>query len=203
MQDTHNQNNNIPQYEITIAILFYLGEPVSFKRLASLLSVDVDTVEHMIPELKTRCEGTGLSIVVHDSQLQLVTSPEASLAIETIRKEEVTKDLSKASLETLSIILYQDNVSRADIDFIRGVNSSFILRNLLVRGLIVRKPHPTDSRTFVYTASHDLLSYLGVSSISELPDFSRVQTILKEKILHLEEQEGSDEEPKEHQEDAE
>lgn len=188
MEDSQQNQNNTPNYEVAIAILFYLGEPVTFKRLATLLSTTPENIETMIPELKNRCEGTGLSIVVHDGQLQLVTSPEASLAIETIRKEEITKDLSKAALETLSIILYQDNVSRGDIDFIRGVNSSFILRNLLVRGLIVRKPHPTDARTFVYTASHDLLSYLGVSSISELPDFERIQKILQEKVMNLEHQ---------------
>lgn len=191
MENTQQTQNNTPNYEVAIAILFYLGEPVTFKRLATLLSVSTEMVETMIPELKSRCEGTGLSIVVHDSQIQLVTSPEASLAIETIRKEEVTKDLSKAALETLSIILYQDNVSRGDIDFVRGVNSSFILRNLLVRGLIVRKPHPTDARTFVYTASHELLSYLGVSSIQDLPDFERIQKILQEKVKDLE---GSDSE---------
>jgi 2-methylisocitrate lyase-like PEP mutase family enzyme len=151
-----------------------------------------ESVEAMIPELSRRAEISGLGLVVHDGHLQLVTSPKVYDAIETLRKEETTKDLSKAALETLSIILYQDNVSRADIDFVRGVNSSFIIRNLLVRGLIIRKPHPSDSRTFVYTASHDLLSYLGISSISDLPDFERIQKILQEKVQDLQSEEESE-----------
>jgi segregation and condensation protein B len=183
------QNTQQPQENLARliqSVLFYFGEPVSFKKLAKIFSVDAERVEKTIPELKEVTEKTGLGLIVHNDKVQLVTSPEASLVIEKIRKDEVTKDLSKAALETISIILYRDNVSRADIDFIRGVNSSFILRNLLVRGLVVRKPHPTDARTFVYTASHDLLGYLGVSNPKDLPDFDRVQTMLEEKIKGLE-----------------
>jgi len=168
------------------SVLFYFGEPVSFKKLASIFNIEKKRVEETIPELKEMVEKTGLSLIVHNEKIQMVTNPEASLIIETIRKDEVTKDLSKAALETLSIVLYRDNVSRADIDFIRGVNSSFILRNLLVRGLVVRRSHPTDARSFVYTASHDLLGYLSVSNPKDLPDFDRVQKMLEEKIKGLE-----------------
>lgn len=189
---TQETTHTTSQYETILAILFYLGEPVSFKRLMGLLSEPSQSLEEMLPELTRRAKLSGLSLVVHDGHVQLVTSPEVSSAIDVLRKEETTKDLSKAALETLSIILYQDNVSRPDIDFIRGVNSSFILRNLLVRGLIVRKPHPNDSRTFVYTASLDLLAYLGVASVQELPDFERIQHILQEKVQHLQAEEQSE-----------
>lgn len=189
---TQETTQTTSQYETILAILFYLGEPVSFKRLTGLMPESSESLEEMIPELTRRAKLSGLGLVVHDGYIQLVTNPEVSAIIETLRKEETTKDLSKAALETLSIVLYQDNVSRADIDFIRGVNSSFILRNLLVRGLIVRKPHPNDSRTFVYTASHDLLAYLGVSSIQELPDFERIQHILQEKVKHLQAEESAE-----------
>lgn len=184
------ENNQQPQENLARlmqSVLFYFGEPVSFKKLANIFDIDQKRVEETIPELKEMTEKTGLGIIIHNNKIQLVTNPEASLVIEKIRKDEVTKDLSKAALETLSIILYRDNVSRADIDFIRGVNSSFILRNLLVRGLVVRKSHPTDARTFVYTASHDLLGYLGVSNPKDLPDFERVQKMLEDKITGLEE----------------
>lgn len=168
------------------SVLFYFGEPVSFKKLAAIFEVEKQHIEETIPRLKIMVEQTGLALIIHNEKIQMVTNPEAALVIEKIRKDEVTKDLSKAALETLSIILYRDNVSRADIDFIRGVNSSFILRNLLVRGLVIRQDHPEDSRTFVYTASHDLLGYLGVSNPKDLPDFGRVQKILEEKIQGLE-----------------
>jgi segregation and condensation protein B len=75
------------------------------------------------------------------------------------------KDLGKAGLETLSIILYQGPISRAEIDYIRGVNSNFILRNLLIRGLIERVENPHDQRSFLYKPTLELISYLGLSKI--------------------------------------
>ncbi len=77
-------------------------------------------------------------------------------------------------METLAIILYQGPVKRSQIDYVRGVNSQFILRNLLVRGLIDRSLDPADERVFVYSPSLELLSYLGVSSVKDLPEFEKV-----------------------------
>lgn len=190
MEHENKQENNLAQ--MIQSVLFYLGEPVSFKKLAGIFEVEQSVIESTITDIKNLTAQTGLALIVHDNKLQLVTSPESSMIIEKIRKDEVTKDLSKSALETLSVILYQDNVTRADIDFIRGVNSSFILRNLLIRGLIVRRPHPTDARTFVYTASHDLLAYMGIASPKDLPDFERIQTILLEKVQGLHESEQSE-----------
>jgi len=177
------------------AVLFYLAEPVSFKRLASLFQVEVVDIEQALTLLKQSIQDSGLTLVMHDNEVQLVTDPASHAVIESLRKEELTKELTKPALETLSIILYKDNVSRPDIDFIRGVNSSFIIRNLLVRGLIVRKPHPTDSRTYIYTASHELLAYLGVSETKDLPDFERIQGLLHEKVENLLASQNDQQEP--------
>jgi segregation and condensation protein B len=185
MEQETTQPNTLPSIQNIQSILFYLGEPVSFRKLASLFEVEVSSIEALIPDLEALIKETGLSLVIHDGQIQLVTSPSSHEIIEKLRKDELTKELSKAALETLSIILYQDNVSRGDIDFIRGVNSSFILRNLLVRGLIIRKPHPTDARAFIYTGSHELFAFLGVSGPKELPEFERVRGLLQEKVEHL------------------
>lgn len=183
-QQTVQSNISVSKQNIQ-AVLFYLAEPVSFKRLASLFETEIKTIESLIQELKQDLESTGLSLVIHDGEAQLVTHPKSHIVIEKIRKDELIKELTKPALETLSIILYKDNVTRGDIDFIRGVNSSFILRNLLMRGLIIRKSHPSDSRTFIYTSSHELLAYLGVSETRELPDFDRIQNLLTEKVENL------------------
>ena len=90
------------------------------------------------------------------------------------------KLLKKASLETLSIILYKNTASRAEIDYIRGVNSSFILRNLLVRGLIEIEAKRGEDRNYVYKPSLNLLEHLGVKSLEELPDFASVSAKLKD-----------------------
>ncbi len=104
----------------------------------------------------------------------LGTAPELSELIENLQKEELNKDLSKAALETLSIVLYKNGVSRAEIDYIRGVNSSFTLRALSVRGLIEKASDAKDSRRFLYKPSFDLLSYMGVRSVQELPEYRQV-----------------------------
>jgi len=90
------------------------------------------------------------------------------------KKEELNKDLSKASLETLSIILYKNGASRADIDYIRGVNSSFTLRAMAIRGLVEKTIDKKDSRRYIYKPSFELLSFMGVKSVEELPDYSEV-----------------------------
>lgn len=183
-ENTTQTNKEVSEVEIQ-SVLFYLAEPVSFKRLASLFEVTTETIQNKIQNLKQSLETTGLSLVIHNEEAQLVTHPNSHLVIEKLRKDELTKELTKPALETLSIILYRDNVTRPDIDFIRGVNSSFIIRNLLVRGLVVRKPHPTDARTFIYTGSHELLSFLGVSETKDLPEFERIQGLLHEKVENL------------------
>jgi chromosome segregation and condensation protein ScpB len=74
----------------------------------------------------------------------LGTVPEASELIEKIIKDELTRELGKSSLETLTIILYKSPIAKPEIDYIRGVNSNYILRNLLVRGLVEKISNPKD-----------------------------------------------------------
>jgi segregation and condensation protein B len=85
------------------------------------------------------------------------------------------KDLGKAGLETLSIVLYQGPLSRSEIDYIRGVNSQFIMRNLLIRGLVEKVDNPVDRRSFLYKPTLALLGYLGVSTVTDVPDYETVR----------------------------
>lgn len=157
------------------AVLFWKGEPVSLKKLSQIFEVSVEEIKSGIETLKTKLEGRGVSLVEKEDEVMLMTSGENSELIEKLAKEELSKDLGKASLETLSIILYQGPVKRSEIDYIRGVNSQFILRNLLVRGLIEKEQDPKDARTFVYKASFDLLSHLNLKNIAELPEYETVR----------------------------
>ncbi len=157
------------------AILFWKAEPVSFKKLASLLNVDLTAVEAGIVELESALKGRGLTLIQTDEEVMLGTSKEMSPIIEQLTKDELTRDLGKAGLETLSIILYQGPISRADIDYIRGVNSQFILRNLLIRGLVERIDNPKDARSFLYKTTLDLLSHLGISKVTDLPEYENVR----------------------------
>jgi len=132
----------------------------------------------------------------------LGTAPEMGELIEALIKEELSKDLGKAGLETLSIVLYRGPISRSKIDYIRGVSSTFILRNLLVRGLVERVSNPDDQRSFLYKPTFELLSYLGISRIEDLPEYDAVKQELEsfqavkdveEKTNEMEEDEISNE----------
>jgi segregation and condensation protein B len=166
------------------AILFFKGEPVTIKKLAELLSVREETINEALTILEEKLNGRGLTLMKNDGQVMLGTTKEASEIIDSIKKDELSRDLGKAGVETLSIVLYQGPISRPDIDYIRGVNSSFILRNLMVRGLVERVANPNDSRGYLYKPTFDLLAHLGVSSVGELPEFET----MKEKVANFVEQ---------------
>ncbi len=160
------------------AVLFYKTEPQKKETLAQLLGVTVEDVEVSLLLLEKNLEHRGVQLVLTDEEVQLVTAPELSPFIEDIRKEELRGEIGKAGAETLAIVLYRGPLSRAEIDRIRGVNSTFILRNLLIRGLVERRNHPTDARSFVYAVTPALLNHLGISRKEELPEWSDVMNAL-------------------------
>lgn len=157
------------------AILFWKAEPISVKKLATILSVPESEINNSISELERSLEGRGIVLVKNDSEVSLATGPDSSELIKKITMDEESAELGKASLETLAIILYKGPIRRSEIDYIRGVNSSFIVRNLLVRGLIQKTPDPKDSRTSLYSSSFELLGHLGITEVKNLPDFEKVQ----------------------------
>ncbi len=156
------------------AVLFWKGEPMSRKKLGEILKVGQQEINDGLEKLKINLENRGVALIENSDEVMLGTTPELSFIIENLRKEELNKDLSKATLETLSIILYKNGVSRAEIDYIRGVNSTFSLRALAVRGLVDKIVDAKDSRRFVYKPSFELLSYMGVKSVEELPEYGTV-----------------------------
>lgn len=160
------------------AFLFWKGEPVSVHDISKALGHTAADIEQALQEMiryaSSEKNTRGIVIVGYDGVYTLGTHPDASEHIARLTKEELQKELGKSSLETLAIILYQGPVRRSDIDYVRGVNSQFILRNLLLRGLIDRNPDPKDERTFTYSPSLELLAHLGVTRVQDLPDFEQV-----------------------------
>lgn len=157
------------------AILFYKAEPLSLKKLCNILELKEQEVKQGIRDLSDSLKDRGLSIVEHDNEYTLTTSSETSEIIEKVRKDELNRDLGKAGIETLSIIIYQGPVSRAEIDYIRGVNSQFIVRNLLMRGLIEKVENTRDARSYLYKPSLQLISYLGLSKLSDMPEYEDIR----------------------------
>ncbi len=163
-------------------LLFVLSEPTEIKKISHYLKVSENDIKEALVKLQNNLNARGIVLLEENNMLALGTSPELSQIIEDIKKEELNKELSKASLETLAIILYKDGATRSDIDYIRGVNSSFILRNLSVRGLIDREIDPNDSRRFVYKVTLDALRYLGVTGVGDMPEFSNYKQMLDSEL---------------------
>jgi len=171
------------------AVLFALGEPMSVKKLSTLLEVPVDDVLAGLNNLEQSLAERGLCITKNEDKVALGTRSELSALIEKIYKDELNKELTKASIETISIIVYKGGATRSEVDYVRGVNSSFIIRNLLVRGLVEKVPHPTDSRKFLYKPTFELLSYLGVTKLEELSEYEKTKEILEAREAGMKEAE--------------
>ena len=159
------------------AILFYKNEPVSKKELSKMLQKTEMEISKGIDILKQNLENRGLTLIEEKDSYSLATSKEVSELIEKIAKEELSKDIGKAGLETLSIIIYQNPISRREIDYIRGVNSNFILRSLLIRGLIEKTDG--EGRGFQYKPSIRLLAHLGIKSVEDLPKSKEIDSEIK------------------------
>lgn len=157
------------------AILFYKAEPLSLKKLCNILELKEQEVKQGIQELEKDLKNRGIALVEHENEYTLTTSSETSSIIEKVRKDELNRDLGKAGIETLSIIIYQGPVSRADIDYIRGVNSQFIVRNLLMRGLIEKVENTKDARSYLYKPSLQLISHLGLSKLNDMPEYEDIR----------------------------
>lgn len=154
------------------ALLFAAGEPLPKKRLATLMGVSTETLQEAANELRTSLDSRGLALVETEGELELRTSPDAADAVMKLREAELSRDLGKASLETLAIILYKGSATRSDIDWVRGVNSSAALRALTLRGLIERTEDAGDRRRARYETTTDALAHLGVSRREDLPRYS-------------------------------
>ncbi len=159
--------------------LFYKSAPQKKQLIIKLFDISEEDFVVSINILKERLKTGATRIVETDTEVHLVACAEMAPIIEAMRKNELKADIGKAGAETLAIILYQGPVSRADIDRVRGVNSSFILRNLLIRGLVERV-HNKDSNNYKFTISTSLLTHLGVTHKHELPDFARVSDVLEQ-----------------------
>lgn len=151
--------------------LFYAGEPVALKQLAKVFAVSEGQITDALLELEQQLQGRGIVLMRNGNEVTLATHPDMADIITEIKKQELSDPLSKSALETLTIILYKDGATKPEIDFIRGVNSGFMLRNLLIRGLIEKIPNDEDKRVTKYRATFDTLQHLGIRSLDELPHF--------------------------------
>lgn len=172
------------------ALLFASGEPLEKKQLAKLLGLKDSEFKLALKALKEQLGGHGLGIVETESEIEMRTAPEASVLVKKLRESELSRDLGKASMETLAIIAYQTagadeggtGTTRGEIDWVRGVNSSASLRTLLMRGLIEGREDERDKRRIRYSLTTEALAYLGISNSSDLPRHDELSAVAREVI---------------------
>ncbi len=164
------------------SLLFYRNEPVSFLWLAKQLDVNSTVIEEEIYEMMDYYDSRGIQLVITENKAFLMTSKISQDIIQRLSRSDEERELSKQALETLAIILYKGMVTKAEIDYIRGVNSLYILRNLLIRGLIEKSLNKEDKRSPLYSLTHDALSFLGITKKEDLEYYQS----FKEKLDEIE-----------------
>ena len=162
---------------IVESILFISNRPLTKKELANIVGRKVEEIEKILKELieEYQIGGRGIKIIQNNREFQMVTDPSNSSAVQKFLKEEINRELTPASLETLSIIAYRGPIARQELEQIRGVNCAIILRNLLIKGLIVEEDRDAkDPGEWIYNVSLDFFRHLGINDIKELPDYQRL-----------------------------
>ena len=163
-------DNQLSLTAILEALLFVAPGAVTLGQLATALDITNRKVEACLDELEQIYQSRGLRLQRHSGRVQLTTAPEAAQVVEHFLGLEATSSLSRAALEALSIVAYQQPVTRPHIDSVRGVNSDGVLKNLLSKGLIQEVGRAeSPGRPILYSTTPEFLGYFGLSSLEELP----------------------------------
>lgn len=171
------------------AVLFAGAKPFSVKRLAEVAQAEPKDVTDALKVLGERLDAaqSGIMLQKNGSDFELVTRPDAASAVAQVVNEEAQGELSRAALEALTILAYRGPMTRAEIEQVRGVHSSIILRNLMLRGLVEQKDEDRLGQP-VYAVTFEFLNHLGVKSAEELPEYAELRghAVLTDMLAQLE-----------------
>lgn len=157
------------------SLLFVADQPVSLGDLARVLDLPRPAVDRALKDLEQGLTGRGLRLQRVGSQVQLVTAPEAAAFVQRFLGLESTARLSRAALETLSIIAYRQPATRPEIEALRGVNAEGAVRTLLARGLVAPLGRrDTVGQPVEYGTTFQFLEYFGIGGLHELPPLERI-----------------------------
>ncbi|MFZ0218256.1 MAG: SMC-Scp complex subunit ScpB [Candidatus Dormiibacterota bacterium] len=152
------------------AILFSSNRPLKVRELQQATDASRAAIEDALTVLHEQLAGRGVMLQRQEDQIQLVTRPELAPAVRRAMRPEVSGRLSPAALETLAIVAYQQPVTRARIEQVRGVNSDGVLANLELRSLVIEvgREH-TPGQPRLYGTTMRFLQVMGLESLDELP----------------------------------
>jgi len=175
---SESQNISEPSLSALLeGLLFVAAEPVTPQQLAAALELTPTEVEKGLEELEEQFSTRGLRLQRHAGRVQLTTAPELADSIERFLGLEATSRLSRAALETLAIIAYQQPVTRPSVDAVRGVNSDGVIKSLLSKGLLQevgRSEGP--GRPILYGTTPEFLQHFGLNSLTELPPLNLTES---------------------------
>ena len=154
-------------------LLFVVGDDgLTLKQISELLDEDIDTCKEILLSLKQsyEAENRGIRISYLGDAFKLTTKEEHKDYYQKLIVNPNTNTLSQAALETLAIIAYNQPITRIEIDELRGVNNTWLLRKLVAKGLIKEVGKSTmPGRPNLYGTTSDFLDYFGLSTIKDLP----------------------------------
>lgn len=159
------------------SLLLVSDKPISIDTISKKVNLGKKETQQLISELKENfnTETSGIHIVESWGKIQFTTNPGCEETIKEFVKEEINSNLSDASLETLTIIAYRGPITKSEIEQIRGVNCSVILKNLMIKGLIESEPNK-EKMSDEYNITVDFLKYLGINNAKELPNYEKLNT---------------------------
>ena len=152
------------------AILFAAGHPMTFTKIAEALGISEEEASACADELSVSYEGRGIQLIRVGDGCQLVTREKYLPYIRTALGVRRGGNLSRASLETLAIIAYNQPVTRSYIDEVRGVDTGYVVSSLVEKGLIESKGRlDVPGRPTLYGTTNDFLRVFGLEHIGQLP----------------------------------
>ncbi len=156
------------------SLFFVASRPLTLRDLVEFSKEDVKNVESAVNELidEYSKNDRGIRIIENNKKYQMASAPGSAKFIQNFFHTEISGELTPASLETLTIITYRSPIKKTDIEKIRGINCSLILRNLLIKGLIEEKKDSDDEEA-KYSPSLEFIKFLGVNSLKDLPDYDK------------------------------
>ncbi|QAT49408.1 SMC-Scp complex subunit ScpB [Caproiciproducens sp. NJN-50] len=161
------------------AILFASGDAVSVDRIAEALEIDLTTAGKMLENLADRYreERGGIRIVRLEDGYQMCTDPEYAGAVRSALEIRRNMPLTQAALEVLAVVAYNQPVSKAFVEQVRGVDCSAVIGGLVSKGLLEERGRlELPGRPLLYGTTSDFLRCLGISALSELPQPRKGQT---------------------------
>ncbi len=161
------------------SLLFVASKPVTTAQLAKLCDVSENEVRTDLKEIQSIRKDSGIVLMEASGNWQLSTNPKNIDAVKAFLTQDLREKLTDATVEVLGIIAYRQPISKNEIEAIRGVNCQYSIRQLLMRGLVEKVANPNDSRSNYYQVTTEFLQHLGLQTVADLPEFSKLTAEVK------------------------